>query len=258
VSANVGGSEKGRIFLKIVGKIAQVWRYPVSSVGGERLNAVFLDSLGASGDRQYALIDAASGLPAIPEKDARWRKSLQLTARCNEKDGVSLLFPDGRAFSIDDVQLRIHLTEYFDFPVAVAVYEDAKAGSNFPVTRHRHEHAPVHLLTTSSLYHLANLRQTGSIDVRRFRPTFLIETDAADGFQEADWIGEKLRIGTLTLHVREETKRCGVTFLAQPNLREDPEILRNILRHNKRHLGAYCTVEGDCIIRQGDEVVMRA
>jgi uncharacterized protein YcbX len=220
------------------------------------LDAAFLDSSGAAGDRQYALIDVSSGLPAIPEKDVRWRKSLQLTAGFNEEAKVVISFPDGRAFSIDDARMKVHLTEYFGFPVAIAVYEDAKAASSFPVTRHRHEHAPVHLLTTSSLGHLANFKRTGPIDVRRFRPTILIEADAADRFEEANWIGEELRLGSLTLCVREETKRCGVTFLAQPGLDEDPEILRNILRHNKRHLGVYCTVEGEGVIRQGDALIM--
>jgi uncharacterized protein YcbX len=228
----------------------------MSSVGGERTNSAQFDSFGVAGDRQYALIDVASGLPSIPEKDVRWRKSLQLTAGYNGETTVTLSFPDGRSFSIDDVRLNIHLTEYFDFPVAVAVYDDTKAQTIFPVTRHRHEHAPVHLLTTSSLDHLAQLRQAHSIDVRRFRPTLLIETNHADCFPEADWVGEQLRVGSLTLAVREETKRCGVTFLAQPGLDEDPEILRNILRHNKRHLGVYCAVEGEGSVKQGDALIM--
>ncbi len=67
-------------------------------------------------------------------------------------------------------------------------------------------------------------------------------------------MSKRLRLGAIDLTVREETKRCGITFISQPGLDEDPEILRNILRHNKRHLGIYCSIENTGAIHVGDEL----
>jgi hypothetical protein len=45
-----------------------------------------------------------------------------------------------------------------------------------------------------------------------------------------------------------------VTFVSQPGLEEDPEILRKILRNNKRNLGIYCSIALSGTIALGDEV----
>ena len=74
------------------------------------------------------------------------------------------------------------------------------------------------------------------------------------GFVEGNWIGRRLKLGGLELRAQEDTKRCGVTFISQPGLHEDPEILRNILRNNKRHLGIYCSTDVSGTIETGDEV----
>jgi hypothetical protein len=70
-----------------------------------------------------------------------------------------------------------------------------------------------------------------------FRPTVLIETKECEGFLEDGWISKCLRLGARDLTVREQAKRCGMIFISQPGLDQDLEILRNIVRHNKRHLG---------------------
>ena len=49
-----------------------------------------------------------------------------------------------------------------------------------------------------------------------------------------------------------------MTLIAQPGLEEQPEILRTILRHNRRNLGIYCTVTVDGAISIGDPAVVEA
>ena len=63
-----------------VGRIAEIWRYPVSSVGGERMLFTGVTAIGLAGDRQFALIDVETGRPAAPEFEVRWRKALALHA----------------------------------------------------------------------------------------------------------------------------------------------------------------------------------
>jgi uncharacterized protein YcbX len=240
--------------LQLAGRVIEIWRYPVSSVGGERISRAKLCPDGVDGDRQYGLIDAATGMPAVPEKDVRWRKALHLEASHVDGDFPVISFPDGRRCSLNDGSLNAVLTDYFGFATAIAAYQHTEQRSAFPLTQFRHRHCPLHLLTTASLRHLAVLCKADGIDSRRFRPTVLIEVEKDSGFVETGWIGRRLRLGHLELSAEEDAKRCGVTFISQPGLEEDPEILRNILRNNKRNLGIYCCIDVSGEIKLGDEV----
>lgn len=239
--------------MQFAGQIAELWRHPVTSVGGERVTVVDLTAEGVEGDRQYGLIDAHDGSPAAPEKEPRWRKALHLGARGSRGGLAQLTFPDGRSYALDDRALNAELTAYFGFAVCVAAYEHTWRRNGFPITRYRHLHFPVHLLTSASLIQLGTFGSSGTPDSRRFRPTALIATES-EGFVENDWIGRRLRLGSVELEAHESSKRCGVTLLSQPGLEEDPELLRNILRHNRRHLGIYCAIETPGVIRIGDGV----
>lgn len=44
-----------------IGRIAEIWRYPVKSMAGEQLQAATLDALGVPGDRGWALHDDEAG-----------------------------------------------------------------------------------------------------------------------------------------------------------------------------------------------------
>jgi len=54
----------------------------------------------------------------------------------------------------------------------------------------------------------------------------------------------------------EETKRCGLTLIAQPGFKEEPEILRNVVRHNRRNFGIYCAVSTPGTIAVGDRAYL--
>jgi uncharacterized protein YcbX len=240
--------------LQPIGRIAEIWRYPVSSLGGEQMASAEVEAAGIVGDRLFALIDSADGLPAVPEKHARWHKALHLRASCVDGGSPTIAFPDGRGCSVDDPSLNQHLSNYFGFAAAIASHAPIEGPVDFPLAKHRHVHFPIHVLTTNSLKRLAELRQAETIDVRRFRPTVLIEISEGSGFLENGWIDKRLRLGATELRAREATKRCGITMIAQPGLGDDPDILRTIVRHNKRTLGVYCSVDSCGTIRVGDDV----
>ena len=42
---------------EVVGSVAELWRFPVKSMGGERLEEADITEQGVFGDRTYALID---------------------------------------------------------------------------------------------------------------------------------------------------------------------------------------------------------
>jgi uncharacterized protein YcbX len=241
-------------FLLSVGHIHEIWHYPVSSIGGEALPSADIDRTGIVGDRHYALVDRETGLPAAPESDLRWRKALYLQARTVEGELPVISFPHGESFAVMDREMNECLSDHFGFAAAIAAYAPGDQHPGIMLTQPRHEHHPLHVMTTQSLAQLATLRQTDTVDVRRFRPSVLVTMADDSGFVESGWIGRSLQMGPIALQAEEETRRCGMTFIAQPDLEEDPDILRSILRHNKRHLGIYCSVTASGTIAVGDHI----
>ena len=240
------------------GTIAEIWRYPVSSLGGEMLNSVELGETGIAGDRGWCLTEAHSRQPAAPEKEPRWRPALFLQSRL-QRELPEIGFPDGSWFPVDAAALRTRLSEHFGFDVVVRPYGTAAgAASDLEPAVNRYEPSPLHLVTTGTLDHLSSLLGTGDVSSRRFRPTVLLRTASGAQFEEPSWMGRPIRIGSALVEVSEEAKRCGMTLIAQPDLAEQPEILRTILRHNRRNLGVYCTVTLPGSISVGEPAVVEA
>lgn len=239
--------------MRRIGRIREVWRYPVSSVGGELLPSITVSPEGIVGDRRFGLFDPDTGLTAAPEQDARWRPALFLTARQLESGHPLLGFPDGADLALDDGALPARLQAHFGFPVAVGIF--GMAPFRFPVISNRYGPAPLHLLTTASLEALAQATALPPLDARRFRPSVLIETeDEEDGFLENSWVGHSLRIGEADVHVTEASRRCGMTLVGQPGIAEEPGVLRGIMRHNGRNLGVYAAPSQTVRLAVGDPV----
>lgn len=232
------------------GTIEEIWRYPVSSLGGERLTSVELGTDGIEGDRSWCVADAQSGHPAAPEKESRWKPALFLHSRSG-RDRPEIGFPDGEWLRVGERDTDAKLTLYFGFEVETRPYAatgDAQTAVN------RYEVSPVHLVTTNSLRHLSTIVGTDDIDSRRFRPNVVLRTPAAEGFEEKSWLGSRMQMGGATIHICEEAKRCGMTLIAQPGLPENPDVLRSLLRQNKRNFGIYGDVEISGKLTLGDPV----
>ncbi|WP_158565519.1 MOSC domain-containing protein [Shinella sp. WSJ-2] len=224
----------------------------MSSLGGETLAFISVSPEGIIGDRRFALFDPNTGLAAAPEKETRWRPALFITASQPPSGLPVLRFADGAEHSLDDGALPDRLAEHFGFAVSVGL---VGAGDHrFPVVSNRYKAAPLHLVTTASAEALAAVTGLPPLDARRFRPSVLIETDDGEGFIENDWVGHTLRIGDADIRVTEASRRCGMTLVAQPGLAEEPDVLRGIMRHNKRNLGVYATPAEPVTIRVGDPV----
>lgn len=239
-----------------IGRVLEVWRYPVSSLGGEQVEHVEVSAEGVSGDRLFGLFDGTTGRTASPEQEPRWRPALFLSAQSGENGIPFIRFPDGSAMRVDDPAMMDPLAAHFGFPAGVGAYRPGGNGVELrlPIVSNRYMPLPLHLLTTASLRRLTDAGSFPAIDRRRFRPTLLIETLKDGGFVEANWVGQRLRIGDVQIEVTEPTRRCGMTLAAQPGISEDPSILRTIMRHASRNLGVYATPQEKAVIRVGDPV----
>jgi len=114
---------------------------------------------------------------------------------------------------------------------------------------------PIHVLTTASLAAMSKFNPDAAWDVRRFRPNFLVETEAGiDGLPEAGWGGRALRVGSMELKCEIPTVRCGMTIQAQKEFPKDPTILRSIVKDADQNLGIYANVSQAGQVKLGDNV----
>jgi uncharacterized protein len=139
--------------------------------------------------------------------------------------------------------------------------------SAFPPTIFVHESPPgtyydafpLMLMSTSALRSLGEVLAASAIDVRRFRPSLVIDTGDAPGHPEQSWTGCRVRVGTATLEVTVPCPRCVmVTREIDGDVRQDRAILRHIVRDLDQNVGVYATVVTPGTIRTGDAVVVEA
>jgi uncharacterized protein len=124
---------------------------------------------------------------------------------------------------------------------------------------------PLSVLTTSALAQLAGVQPQSRFDQRRFRMNVIVKTEQR-GFVENDWVGHKLGLGEdARIDVALLDPRCVMTTLAQDGLPRDTDILRTLVRHNKKQVGdlgqfpcagVYAVVAAPGTIRVGDRVVL--
>ncbi len=58
-----------------VGSVAALWRYPVKSMMGEELNSSDVTDRGLLGDRQFAVVDRATGKVGGAKNPRKWGTS---------------------------------------------------------------------------------------------------------------------------------------------------------------------------------------
>ncbi|MEK6288023.1 MAG: MOSC N-terminal beta barrel domain-containing protein [Acidobacteriota bacterium] len=111
----------------VVGSVAGLWRFPVKSMTGERLEQAELTERGLVGDRAYALIDADTG-KVVSAKSVRLFPGV-LSCRAafvepprlgRELPPVRIALPDGTSVTSDSSDVDRVLSTYFRREVTLA------------------------------------------------------------------------------------------------------------------------------------------
>jgi uncharacterized protein YcbX len=245
-----------------LGSVRELWRYPVASLRGERLESTELAEEGVPGDRCRAVRSLETGETGMAARGSRWKHLVMAEARYlgavrreSELPPVELRFPDGSLTSSDREEANEKLSQLVGHRIGLTLTERAggRGEERIPTA---YAFTPLHLVTTASLDHLQGLYPQGQSDVRRFRPNILIETPDRKGFIEGDWVGRRIALGAAVLSVTEDCKRCAMTTNAQGDLPADPGILHTVTRENRAHLGVYATVLRPGKIALGDRVTL--
>jgi uncharacterized protein YcbX len=268
-----------------VGSVAALWRYPVKSMMGEELNASAITGRGLLGDRQFAVVDRATGKIGGAKNPRKWGNFFDFRATYPEPPRagaamprVQITLPDGAQVTTGQTDLEQVLSRVFGREVTLAEaqpgdrpqgataeeYWPDMAGLDYRDTVTDFEMPAgtffdigvVHLLTTATLDRLRALYPQGRFEARRFRPNIVVATPAEDqGFVENGWVGRTMAIGgDVRLAITEPCPRCVMITLAQGDLPKDSGILRTAAQHNGVNVGVYASVLSGGTIRRGDAI----
>src|SRR5262249_43128264 len=101
-----------------IGEVAQLWRYPVKSLGGEQVERVEVGLRGLRGDRLWAVRDlqrditaSARRLPALLTATARSPGRIPIDAGPGNVPDVEITFPDGTVLCSSDREVHAKLSE---------------------------------------------------------------------------------------------------------------------------------------------------
>jgi uncharacterized protein len=212
--------------MQVAMKIAEIWRYPVKTMAGEKLQRAHLGPLGVEGDR------------VVHAEDARGRV---ITSRSHPRflghqgtlDQYGEPLVDGRPWHGPEVAAE----------VANIIGPGAKLVRHDGVERF--DVLPLLVATDGAIAAFGH-------DRRRLRPNLVI--GGVEGLSERDWPGGCLRIAKVLIGIQDLRLRCIMTAYDPDTLVQDKEITRSIYRRFDGKLALNCFVVEGGEIAVGDEV----
>lgn len=182
-------------------RVAELWRYPVKSLAGERLERAVVTLDGIAGDRVVHVRGARGRVVT-----ARTHPGLLALHGTLGPDGEPLI--DGRPWSAPESTVAVR----------------AAAGAEATLARYdgpeRFDVLPLLIATDGAIAAL-------DVDGRRLRPNVVIGGVA--GVTERQWPGRRLRIGDVVISMEKLRGRCVMTTFDPDTQVQDLSVLRRIV-----------------------------
>ncbi len=205
--------------------VEQLWRYPVKTLAGERLETAELTANGIPGDR----IVHVRG----PEGVRTSRRQHHLLGLHGTLDPSGRPLVDGHAW---------------DSPEALALVR-AAAGDDAELVAFdglaRFDILPLLVATDGAVAEFGR-------DVRRLRPNIVI--GGVEGLAERQWEGAELHIGDAVIWLDSLRARCPMTTVDPDTLERDPEVLKDIGRRFRGRIALNADVLRPGTVSVGDAV----
>jgi uncharacterized protein YcbX len=220
-----------------MGTVREVWRYPVKSMAGERLEECIVTDHGLEGDRRWAFIDRS------PNRDGKWFNIKQhaplMTYRARLVGGeLDLIAPDGSRAGLET------LTDRFAAEASRPLELREREGELFDDS-----HVLIVNLASVEAFGL----ETGmALDPRRFRANLYV--DGLEPEQELRWLGRVIRAGDAELEVTSRCERCKVITMDPDTTEATPDVLRVLVELHDERMGVYCRVVKPGRVAVGDFV----
>ncbi|MGH2759952.1 MAG: MOSC N-terminal beta barrel domain-containing protein, partial [Actinomycetota bacterium] len=113
----------------MTGTVTELWRYPVKSMLGERLDSTGISEHGVTGDRAFALIDEETGKVCSAKRHDLWGGLFGFRAKLvSEQPRIAhITFPDGSEATTNDADVSDRLTEALGRKVVLSAMVPADA-----------------------------------------------------------------------------------------------------------------------------------
>jgi uncharacterized protein len=214
------------------GRVQALARWPVKSLGGERLEAADLDVSGIIGDRRHTVVEVATGETLTAAETPRLLTWTATDAVVRDSRGREWAPGDAatcRALSAElqrTVTLRAHAT-----------------GQQY--------HSGTVLITVESSRRALERELDSPVDLRRFRPNLHLDLDS-EPFAELAWTGRHLRIGEAVFDLLHPCDRCVIAARDPETGEKWPELLRHLSRHHELLFGIFAAPRGPARVTTGD------
>ncbi len=249
-------------------RLAQIWRYPVKSIGRERLSRARLDKGGKLPfDRHWAVLHEGSA-KRLSDADTledwlpkaaflRGAAGPELQAIEGRLDGDKLVFSHPKQGEITVIPGdEATCARFIDWLRPLWPAEKPAplqlVRSTTPLTDTKQPFVSINSLDSLAALE-AHVGQR--LGVERWRGNLWIEGFAP--FAELDWIGRTIRIGAATLVIREAIGRCAATSADTQTGRPDTDMVRTLTEaYGRADFGVYAEVVEGADIAELNEVIL--
>ncbi len=261
--------------MKSVGRVESVWRYPVKSMRGEELPEAFAGFGGVYGDRMFAFHSsgAPKGFPYLTAREQQqmlkyqpvYRDADLMAKPPNLADvealapGLTTVYPSaaqvvvnvktpaGELLAVDDPRLASHLREGIAETNELTLLRSDRALTDC---------RPISLFSIQTARQLS--QEVGAnLDKRRFRANVYLDISSEIAFEEEEWVGRTVRIGTqTTLAVVKRDQRCKMITLDPDTGEANRDIIRHLAKQHESKAGVYAAVLVEGTMRPGDEIAL--
>jgi uncharacterized protein len=238
-----------------IGQVEAIFRYPVKSMRGERLEVAKLGWHGLDGDRRLAFrrIDDRGGFPWLT---ASKLPDLLLFAPYRRENGAPgdlpthVRAPDGEEMSVFGEDLATEVGRRYGAPVQM-----------MQLNHGIFDEASISVIAFDTVREIARLAAL-SPDVRRFRPNVVVRLLRSVPFQEDEWLGGVLTFGkeddAPAIAVTRHDVRCSMVNLDPDSASPTPEVLKAVVRANQNHAGIYGAVTRIGRLTVGQTIILHA
>ena len=232
-----------------VGRVLDVFRYPVKSMAGDRVGEAELDWQGIEGDRQYSFYrkQDPSRFPWLSGRDLA--ELVRYRAVFNDPDmprtsSVDVVTPSGDRLDLRDPALLEMLSDAAGWELGL-----------LQVGRGAYDSMPVSIATTAAHSSVDSIHGR-PVDRRRFRSNIVVEAEVPP----AEWLSGRLVFGeshdSAEILVTGGIPRCALITVDPDTGQRDPTILRTIAQSFGNDFGIYGTPARPGRLRAGDPVFL--
>jgi uncharacterized protein YcbX len=236
-----------------LGRIHELFRYPVKSMAGTSIGSAMLGWKGIDGDRRLAFrrLSDTSGFPWLSASRLPAMLLYQPEVVDSSAGGAlpsHVRTPEGVRLELNGQALREELSR--------------RLGSGVELMNLNHgvfDEASVSVISVATMLGIER-EVDRPLDRRRFRPNVVVETHVGEPFNEDPWVGRRLVFGdsvdgaAVSITLRDQ--RCAMINLDPDTAKQDPAVMKAVVRMNQNNAGVYGTVVREGPLTVGQRVFL--